>query len=227
VIANHMRWADTAAVDLVLFPEAFLLGHSYDPEKIALRASQVSNSTLDELCRNVADFQATLIVGGFERRDGHIFNSAFVIERGHIIGRYAKAHPNEPGISPGSDFSTFVRSGCRYGMNICNDANHADAAGQLARQGARLILYPLNNMLKPVTATRWRAKSLINLQNRACETNCWIASSDVTGETDGLISYGCTAIIAPDGQVMAQVPEQQEGIVIHDVPSETTLFPAC
>lgn len=148
----------------------------------------------------------------------NVFNSAFVIERGRIVGNYAKAYPNEPGVIAGDDFPTFLRAGVRYGINICNDANHADAAEKIARQNADLILYPLNNMLPRETAGRWREKSLANLVDRARQTNCWIASSDVTGESNGLLSYGCTAIVAPSGEVVARVPELSEGTVIYDVP---------
>lgn len=151
-------------------------------------------------------------------RRPNIFNSAFVVEQGRIAGRYAKAYPNEPGVICGSDFPTFLRAGVRYGINICNDANHADAAEKIARQNADLILYPLNNMLPHETAARWRKKSLANLVDRARQTNCWIASSDVTGESNGLLSYGCTAIVAPSGEVVARVPEWSGGAAVHDVP---------
>lgn len=86
------------------------------------------------------------------------------------MGRYAKAHPNEPGVIAGSDFPTFLRSGVRYGVNICNDANHPGTAQRIADQAARVILYPLNNMRPSATADRWREKSLANLVDRARQT---------------------------------------------------------
>jgi predicted amidohydrolase len=218
VIVRHLRWATNEAIDLVLFPEAFLLGHSYDPDTIRLRAQEASEAALAELCRQVAEFPVTLVVGAFDVVATHVFNSAFVVEGGRLVGRYAKAYPNEAGVTPGSDFPTFVRSAIRYGINICKDANHADGAEQIARQGAELILYPLNNMLRPATAERWREKSLANLIDRARQTGCWIASSDVTGESEALLSYGCTAIVAPDGHVVARVPELSEGVAVFDVP---------
>ncbi len=218
-----MRWATKEAIDLLVFPEAFLLGHSYDPDTIRARADEASRFALVELCSLVADFRATLVVGALELVHSHAFNSAFVVENGRIVGRYAKAYPNEPGVNAGVDFPTFVRSGVRYGINICNDANHADAADQVANQSADLILYPLNNMLRPDTAERWREKSLANLIARARQTNCWIASSDVTGASGDLLSYGCTAIVAPGGKVVARVPELSEGVAVYDVPGRQCL----
>lgn len=217
-IARRLRWATDEAIDLVVFPEAYLLGHSYDPEIIRARASEASGIVLAELCRLAAAFPVTLVVGAFEWAPPHVFNSAFVVEEGRIAGRYAKAYPNEPGVTAGSDFPTFVRAAIRYGINICNDANHADGAEQIARQDADLILYPLNNMLPPATAERWREKSLANLIDRARQTGCWIVSSDVTGASEAMLSYGCTAIVAPDGQVVARVPELSEGVAVYEIP---------
>ena len=151
-IVQRLRWASKEGIDLILFPEAFLLGHSYNPETIHSRAQEASGTALAELCRRVDAFSVTLVIGAFEVAAPHIFNSAFIIEEGRIAGRYAKACPNEPGVTAGNAFPTFVRLAIRYGINICNDANHADPAEQIARQGGELILYPLNNMLPPATA---------------------------------------------------------------------------
>ncbi|WP_254461257.1 carbon-nitrogen hydrolase family protein [Xanthomonas sacchari] len=218
VIVQRLHWAAAQAIDLLVFPEAFLLGHSYDAQTIRRRARQASEAALDVLCRHVAGFETTLVIGAFELRPPHVFNSALVVEHGRITGRYAKAHPNEPVVSAGRDFPTFLRSGLRYGINVCNDANHADAAARIAAQGAALIVYPLNNMLPPQTAARWRARSLQNLVDRARQTHCWIASADVTGMANGHVSYGCTAIVAPDGRIVARVPESSEGAAVYDVP---------
>jgi predicted amidohydrolase len=216
-IADRMRWADAEAVDLVLFPEAFLLGHSYDRETIRARALNVSDAALGKLCDSIANVQASLVVGAFNCAGNQIFNSAFVVESGRIVGHYAKAYPNEPGVTAGNDFPTFLCSGVRFGINICNDANHADAAARIAAQNAVLIVYPLNNMLPLENAELWREKSVANLIERALQTGCWIASADVAGRSGNSMSFGCTAIVSPDGHVVARVPEMIEGVALYDL----------
>ena len=74
-------------------------------------------------------------------------------------------------------------------------------------------------MLRQETADRWREKSLANLIDRARQTGCWVASADVTGTSGNLVSYGCTAIVTPEGSVVARVPELQEGVAVYDMPS--------
>jgi predicted amidohydrolase len=216
-IVARLRWADANHVDLVLFPEAWLLGHAYDLGTIQARADG-ARSALVALCARIAEYDATLVLGTFERVGEQVFNSAVVIEHGRIMGRYAKAHPNEDGVTPGTTFPLYTRSARRYGINICNDANYPQAAASVAAQGAELILYPLHNLLRPETAERWREKSLDNLAARARETGCWIASADVTGTADGRLSYGCTAILSPAGKVVARVQELQEGVALFDLP---------
>ncbi|OAN57050.1 carbon-nitrogen hydrolase family protein [Sphingomonas sp. TDK1] len=215
-IVDRLRWAAAEGVGLVLFPEAWLLGHSYDAAVIRARALEAPRA-LALLRAQVRDLRPTLVIGAFESVGRRLFNHALVIERGQIIGRYAKAHPNEPSITPGTAFPVFSTAGMRYGINICNDANHPDAAARLAEQGAALLLYPLNNLLRSQTADRWREKSLANLVARARQTGCWVASADVTGTVADHRSYGCTAIVSPSGDVVARMPEWEEGGIIADL----------
>lgn len=216
-IVTRLRWAEAEGIDLLLFPEAWLLGHSYDAATIRARAKAAATA-VPKLCAQVHDFPTTLVLGAFEAGDAGPGNNALVIEAGSIVGRYAKAHPNEPGVVAGTLFPVFDRASLRYGINICNDANHPEAAARLADQGADLILYPLNNLLRPETAARWRARSLANLVSRARQTGCWIVSADVAGVAGGLQSFGCTAIVSPQGTVMARVAELQEGIAVFTLP---------
>ncbi len=218
MVEQDVEWAASEGVGIALFPEAFLLGHSYDPAVLARRATRVSGYALDALCSRVARLVPTLVIGAFARDEDAIVNSAFVIEQGRVVGRYDKAHPNEPGVTAGSSFPVFRRDALRYGIAICNDANHAEPAQRLADGGAALILYPLNNMLPPSTADRWRSRSIANLQARARQTGCWIASADVTGGQAGRVSHGCTAIVSPDGAIVARAEEGREAVAIFDLP---------
>jgi 5-aminopentanamidase len=218
-LACRLEWADQEAIELVLFPEAYILGHSYDSDTIERRAERISSGGLKMVCDRLRRFRATLVVGAFERQGSAILNNAIVIESGSVIGRYAKAYPNEPGVLAGAHFPTFERSMIRYGINICNDANYRDAAWRVADQCASLILYPLNNMLPRRTAARWREKSVTNLVARAQETGCWVASADVIGQADDLLSYGCTLIVRPDGEIVGRVSEGLEGATVFDVPA--------
>jgi len=46
-----------------------------------------------------------------------------------------------------------------------------------------------------------------------------LVSADVTGERDGRISWGPTAVLNPVGEVVAQLPLEQPGLLVFDIPS--------
>jgi predicted amidohydrolase len=221
VLVRDLLWAEAHGVELALFPECYLLGHSYDRPTIEARAISMDGEPWRSLLARLAPITTTAVIGTFERQGGAITNSAIVVEQGRVTGRYAKAHPNEAGIRPGTAFPLFERSAVRYGINICNDANFPETAQRIADQGAALICYPLNNMLKPETAAKWRSRSVENLQARARQTGCWIMSADVTGQHDGLVSYGCTMVVRPDGVIVARATESEEGLAVFDLPDVT------
>lgn len=93
VLERDLRWAVSEGIQIALFPETFLLGHSYEPQVIAARVDRLANGGLETLCSRLAWADPTVIVGAFERRGDLVANSAF-----------AKAYPNEPGVIAGTEY---------------------------------------------------------------------------------------------------------------------------
>ena len=228
-LLTDLHWCDTQKVELALFPECYLQGYATDRPTIAARAWDLRGAQFREFLSLFATVRCSFILGLIEQRDGHYYNSAVVIQAGRLLGSYAKTHPNEPGFAAGTAYPVFAIKGCCVGINICNDANYAQAAIRLSEQGAHLICYPLNNMLSIARAEQWRHKHLENLQQRAIDTACWVVSSDVVGHIDAQtgahiaepsperIAYGCTSLIRPDGSVAARVPESREDALLFDL----------
>lgn len=54
---------------------------------------------------------------------------------------------------------------------------------------------------------------------RCRETGLWMISSDVTGERDGRVAWGPTAVLNPEGQVVTQLPLEKPGLLLFDFPS--------
>jgi hypothetical protein len=85
-------------------------------------------------------------------REGRCWNSAVVIDRsGEILGVYDKNHPVtsssdytvfENGMAPGSRAPVFDLDFGRVGIQICFDIQFPETWAELARQGARLVLWP-------------------------------------------------------------------------------------
>jgi 5-aminopentanamidase len=72
----------------------------------------------------------------------------------------------------------FEARGARFAVNMCNDANYPDLAQRARKSGASVLCYPLNNVLPPATAERWRERSIGNLIARARENSRWAISSE-------------------------------------------------
>jgi predicted amidohydrolase len=53
---------------------------------------------------------------------------------------------------------------------------------------------------------------------RCRETGLWLVSADVTGERDGRIAWGPTAVLNPAGEVVAQLPLESTGLLVFDIP---------
>jgi hypothetical protein len=76
----------------------------------------------------------------------------------------------------------------------------------VADLSASLIVYPANNMCRRKTAEALKDVHNSVRGERCRETGLWLVSADVTGERDGRISWGPTAVLNPAGEVAAQLP---------------------
>lgn len=216
-LGSDLTLCDLQDVQVAVFPECYLQGYCSDRDTIQHRAISTEDQVFSDLLNVTARFKGTLIIGFVERKGRSFYNSAAVITKGRLQGLYSKIHVNEPGFDTGESLPIFVCDDWSLGVNICNDANFPTTALQMCAQGARLLCYPLNNMLTPATAAKWRDRSVENLRQRAIDTGCWVISSDVVGEQDGKISYGCTCIVRPDGVVVSKVDESAEGQIFYDL----------
>lgn len=202
---------------LVCFPECYLQGYTLDRETAAQRALELASPELAALLEPLVSVPITLIVGVIEKHEGKLCNTAVVVNRGRVLGRYRKARPNEKYFEAGTEFPTFRVEGLEFGINICNDANFSEPLRPLLSAGVSLVCYPLNNMLPRATAEVWRHRHLENLVRCAVQGRIWVLSSDVVAACETKVGYGCTAIVDPRGQVAVRAEEGASALVIHEI----------
>jgi 5-aminopentanamidase len=219
-IELYLAEADRQHVELVCFPECYLQGYLCDARAANEHSVALGSSAFAAVLSRLSEFRCMFVFGLIEKYDGNLFNSAAVVHQGKLIGCYRKTHllPGESMFTPGASYPIFERSGLRFGINICYDTNFSESAAALAGQGAQLILCPANNMMRREVAERYKPIHNEVRARRAKEYGVWLISSDVAGELDGRVSYGPSAVIDPAGNIVAQVPLLQTGIVIASVP---------
>lgn len=229
-LASMLRFAKEAEgkkVDLLLFPECFLSGYILNKTYVANYAYDFESQQFAAILKQLEHVKPVLVFGVSEKKSGKYYNSAVIVNRGEIIGVYRKTHlidPNEAFYTPGENYPIFEIKGLKYGINICYDAQFADAAKAIADQGAQLLLLPAQNMLRRETAEYWKYKHNEIRSKRVKENSLWFISSDVTGirppDQHGVerIAYGPTLAMNPKAEVVAQVPLMTVGLITVDIP---------
>ncbi|MVM31476.1 carbon-nitrogen hydrolase family protein [Spirosoma sp. HMF4905] len=207
-------------IDLFLFPECFLQGYLVEQTHLERYALALDSPTMTTILAQLATIEATLVFGLIEQKNDRYFNTAVVIRKGIIIGAYRKTHltAGESLFDAGNAYPVFDLEGVKFGINICYDTQFADAAAAIRVQGAHLLLVPAQNMMKKASAEKWKLRHNPMRAERAKETGMWLISADVTGMRGTLrVGYGPTAAINPSGEVVAQVPLLEVGMIVVDV----------
>jgi len=220
VIEAFAAQADAQGVQLLLFPECFLQGYLVQEEHLREHALRLDAGPFAAVLRRLARIEQTLVLGVIEEAAGRYFNTAAVITRGQLVGRYRKTHllPGETLFEAGDAYPTFELHGVRFGINICSDTQFAEAAAPVAAQGARLLLVPAQNMMRRAAALEWKDRHHSLRTDRVRETGMWLVSADVTGERDEhRVGWGPTSVISPGAEVVAQMPLMTTGMVVADI----------
>jgi predicted amidohydrolase len=219
-VADVASRAKSRGASLLCFPEGFLQGYLTDETPARQNALDLTSPAFEAVVNRLPKTGPMIVIGLIELEKGRLFNTAIVVDRGVLIGRYRKAHllSGEHIFNAGSDSLVYEVDGLRFGINVCYDTNFPEPARKVADLGASLIVCPANNM-----HPRKTAEALKNVHNavrgqRCREMGLWLVSADVTGERDGRISWGPTAVLNPAGEVVAQLPLEKTGLLIFDIP---------
>jgi predicted amidohydrolase len=218
--AQVIEQASDQGVQLTCFPECFLQGYLLDEPKAQQAAIDLSSPEFQSILARLPQTNMTFTFGLIEKSSSGLFNSAVVVQNGALKGLYRKTHllKSESFFTPGTETPVFSAGQLRFGVNICYDTNFPERASAIAKQGGTLLVCLSNNMMPRESAERYRDIHNAVRSDRCGEQGIWLVSSDIFGERDGRVSWGPTAVIDPFGQVVAQLPLEQAGLLIFDIP---------
>lgn len=222
-VLKGLERADKDRVEIVCFPECFLTGYP-DKEDLARKSAfAVDSPQMMKLLDKTAKFEATTIVGFNEIRGKDLYNTAVVVQKGHILGTYSKCTAYQRFHKQGREFPVFERSGVKFGVIICSDGGYIEPARILALKGARIIFAPHFNYIG--------AKGLIgHFQHvradhvaRAVENDVhFVRGNNVVLDKDASLSfdgvgYGDSYIVDPAGEILVRSRRHKEDFLFADV----------
>ena len=187
-----------------------------------------------ELLAGVARRHGIAILAGlFERgEDGEVYKAHVCVDRGGVVARHRKIHPFiNPHVRAGNAYTIFELRGWKCGMLICYDNNVIENVRATAFLGAEIIFMPHVTMCTPSTrpgagfvdpalwlnrdhdptslraefdGLKGRAWLMKWLPARAHDNGIFAVFSNPIGMDDDQLKNGCSMVLDPFGDVIAE-----------------------
>ncbi len=202
------RVADQGA-QLAVLPEMWSCG--YDYRNLAELARQTPEVL--ERWQQVCHDARIVCVGSLPEPDnGQIFNTAYVIDRGEIVGSYRKLHlfstmQEDRFLASGQSSLVAETSIGRLGIAICYDLRFAELFRKLALEGAEIICLPAE-WPKP-RQEHWNTL----LRARAIENQLFVVAANCCGVQGKLDFFGHSQLISPLGNLLAFAEEEETELI--------------
>jgi predicted amidohydrolase len=175
----------------------------------------------------------TVLAGLFERGDdGEVYKAHVCVDASGLKAKHRKIHPFiNPHIKPGDRYTIFELNGWKCGILICYDNNVIENVRATALLGAEIIFMPHVTMCTPSTrpgagfvdrvlwksrdtdptslraefdGLKGRAWLMKWLPARAYDNGIYVVFSNPIGMDDDQLKNGCSMVIDPFGDVIAE-----------------------
>ncbi len=209
--------------------------------------TSMPNADVAPLFEKAAAHGIALSFGYAEKTpEGEHFNTSVLTDQaGRIIGKYRKIHL--PGhvefdperthqhlekryFQPGDlGFPVFHALGGLIGMCICNDRRWPETYRVMGLQGVEMVVLGFNT---PSVNSQKSAEGLeerlfhhrLSLQAGAYQNATWVVAVAKAGSEDGHHLMGGTLIVDPEGHIVAELPGEYDGLLVHDCDLDATRF---
>lgn len=239
-LKNNIRLCAGKGAELVVLQELHngLYFCQIEDTQVFDQAETIPGPSTEEFGALAKELGIVLVLSLFEKRaPGLYHNTAVVIERdGTIAGKYRKMHiPDDPAyyekfyFTPGDlGFEPIETSVGKLGVLVCWDQWYPEAARLMAMKGAEVLIYP--------TAIGWESSDTEEEKKR--QLDAWITiqrghavanglpvitvnrtghETDPSGQTNGIRFWGNSFVAGPQGELLAELPNDQEEIRVVEV----------
>lgn len=174
-----------------------------------------------------------VLAGLFEKdAQEHIYKAYVCVDQNGLVARYRKLHPFiNPHITPGNEYCVFELQGWKCGILICYDNNIVENVRATTLLGAQIIFMPHVTMCTPSTrpgagfvdpalwqrretdptslrlefdGMKGRAWLMKWLPARAFDNGIYAVFANPIGMDDDQLKNGCSMILDPFGDVVAE-----------------------
>jgi predicted amidohydrolase len=232
-LAMHVKVLQDAArdgCDIAVFPEMSLTG-SVDPRSHPDDAIAIDDNAITTLAR-ATDGGVAALFGIAERRGGDHSITQIYAQGGHVVGAYRKRHlgDGEESFTPGCESALFHLGALPFGVAICAEGAVDYPFAEPAAAGARLVFFcaaPGLTGRRPDEAGMtdgfewWEGCGLADARRHARSLGIWVALTTQAGSTRDEEFPGLAALVSPDGEVVARLPDWQPAMLIVHVLQES------
>jgi predicted amidohydrolase len=194
---------------LAVLPEMWSCGYDYrNMAELAGETPRVLEK-LQEECQKLE----MVTVGSLPELDnGTVYNTAYVIDKGELVGSYRKLHlfstmREDQFLGSGEQSLVAETSVGKLGIAICYDLRFPELFRKLALEGAEIICLPAE-WPKP-RQEHWKTL----LRARAIENQLFVIAANCCGIQGKLDFFGLSQLISPLGNILQIAAEDNTELV--------------
>lgn len=198
--------------------------------------------SIERLIEIAGKYEIAVLAGLFEKdNQENIFKAYVCIDKNGLVAKYRKLHPFiNPHVLPGNEYCVFDLHGWKCGILICYDNNIIENVRATRLLGADVIFMPHVTMCTPssrpgagfVDPELWRNREndptslriefdgmkgrewlMKWLPSRAYDNAVYVVFANPIGMDDDQLKNGCSMIIDPFGDVVAECRELGDDVV--------------
>ena len=200
------------------------------------------DKSISKLIDIAAKANILILAGLFEKdKDCNIYNTYVCVDKNGLVAKHRKLHPFiNPFLSAGNNYTVFDINGWRCGILICYDNNIIENVRATTLLGADIVFMPHVTMCTPSTRpgagfvdpALWKNRDIDPtslrlefdgmkgrkwlmkwLPARAYDNAVYVVFSNPIGMDDDQLKNGCSMIIDPFGDIIAECRSLNDSFV--------------
>ena len=226
--AQAIQQASLQGARIICFPECYIPGYRAPGKSVAPPDPAFLERAWSVIADAASHAHITVVLGTERLVEGKLVITALVINAdGSTAGFQDKVQidiSEESTYTPGSGRRVFEAGPVKFGIAICHEAwRYPETVRWAARRGAHIVFHPQFHEAEPGS---YQPASYADPKNtfhekavlcRAAENTCYFATVNCASPGSPTTS----AIVRPDGTLLAYQPYAEEGLLIADIDIST------